>query len=227
MGKRVVIVEDDKDIVELLIHHLEREGYEVKAYYDGNTALKELTKSPPDLVILDLMLPEIDGLEVCRLLRKNARTANVLILILTAKDTETDKVVGLELGADDYVIKPFSPRELTARVKALLRRKTAVSSVSQIMRFGPLEIDQRAYQCSLDGKAVSLTATEFRILSYLARRAGDVITREQLLEYLWEGDKAVYDRTIDFHIARLRAKLAPYSFIQTVRGVGYKFNPVP
>jgi len=217
VGRKIAIVEDDVDIVELLRHYLMREGYEVEAFYDGESALKAFTKNPPNLVILDLMLPKVDGLEVCRILRKTPATERIPILILTAKGTETDKVVGLELGGDDYITKPFSPRELVARVKALLRRVPLPTSEGLALRFGSLEIYPESYQVLLEGNPIDLTTTEFRLLLLLAQNPGKVFSRERILDFLWEGEKAVYDRTIDFHITRLRAKLTPHSFIHTVR----------
>ncbi|MCM8769865.1 MAG: response regulator transcription factor [Candidatus Omnitrophica bacterium] len=225
--KVVAIVEDEADIRELVETHLHQALFQTVAYENGSSFLTSLARQIPDLVILDLMLPDMDGLDVCRFLKNDPRWATIPVLMLTAKATETDKVVGLEVGADDYVIKPFSPLELVARVKALLRRAT-LSTKEKIIRLGnllTLNVDQ--YQVTVQGKQIHLTASEFRILQLLASSPGRVFTRKQILDFLWGQEKAVIDRTVDVHIMNLREKLGVAgSKIKGVRGIGYKLEAV-
>ncbi|MCD6107844.1 MAG: response regulator [Caldisericaceae bacterium] len=225
MSKLIVVVDDEPDIVELMTHHLKREKFKVKSFYDGETLLSYLRVDCPDLIILDLMLPEVDGLEICRILKKDKRTSFIPIIMLTAKGTETDKVVGLELGADDYMVKPFSPRELIARVKAVLRRTGAKTEEIKIIKRNDLMIDLAKYKITIKDKQIDLTTTEFKLLTILAERPGFVFTRNQLLDKLWGTDKIVLDRTIDVHIRQLRKKLGKTGkLIESVRGIGYKFG---
>ncbi|MCD6101462.1 MAG: response regulator [Candidatus Cloacimonetes bacterium] len=225
MTKLIAVVDDEPDIVELITHHLEKENFKVKQFYDGETFLSYLEAKCPDLIILDLMLPEIDGLEICRIIKRDERTATIPIIMLTAKGTETDKVVGLELGADDYIVKPFSPRELIARIKAVLRRAEAKTEKPKIIKRNDLMIDLAKYKVTIKCKEINLTTTEFKLLSILAERPGWVFSRDKLLDKLWGEDKIVIDRTIDVHITQLRKKLGEYSkLIKSVRGIGYKFG---
>ena len=225
MNKLITIVDDEPDIVELIKHHLKRENYKVKEFYDGETLLSYLKTNLPDLIILDLMLPEIDGLEICRILKRDERTATISIIMLTAKGTETDRVVGLELGADDYIVKPFSPRELIARVKAVLRRIEAKPEKTKIIKRNNLMIDLVKYKVTIKGKEINLTTTEFKLLSILAGKPGWVFSRNKLLDKLWGEDKIVLDRTIDVHITQLRKKLGECGkLVKSVRGIGYKFG---
>jgi len=222
--KMIFIVDDESDIVELISYHLKREGFKTKGFYDGESFLTFVKITLPDLVILDLMLPGIDGLEVCRVLKSNEKMSSIPIIMLTAKGTETDIVVGLELGADDYVVKPFSPRELVARIKAVLRR-TQSREKTRIFKVGNLVVDLTKYEAKVNNKKVNLTATEFKILAILAERPGWVLTRNQLLKSLWEDEKIVLDRTIDVHIKNLREKLGEAGeLIRTIRGIGYKIE---
>jgi len=224
MNKVIAIVDDEPDIVELITHHLKKEGFKVREFYDGESFLTFLRDNLPDLVILDLMLPGIDGLEVCRTLKMNEKTSSILIIMLTAKGTETDIVVGLELGADDYIVKPFSPRELIARVKAVLRRAEPQKK-TKLFKIGDLVIDLAKYEVRVKNKKVNLTTTEFRILAILSEKPGWVLTRNQLLQDLWEDEKTVLDRTIDVHIRNLREKLGETGkLIKTIRGIGYKIE---
>lgn len=225
--KLITIVEDEEDIVKLVSHHLKREGFKVKEFHNGRDFLSYIESVVPDLAVLDIMLPGIDGLEICRILKNKSTTASVPIIMLTAKASEADVVVGLELGADDYIVKPFSPRELVARVKTVLRRTGTKESEDNIIKIGPLTINTEKYEVSVDNEKVLLTTTEFKILEVLADGKGRVFTRDQLLKKkrLWGDDKLVYDRTIDVHIKNLREKLGPAgNMIKTVRSIGYKLE---
>ena len=225
MHKLIAVVDDEPDIVELVTHRLEKEGFRVKAFHDGKSLLDYIRATLPDLIILDLMLPEVDGLDVCRVLKKDERTSSVPIIMLTAKGTETDRVVGLELGADDYMVKPFSPRELLARVKAVLRRVEAKAEKGKLIKIDDLLIYPGKFEVTVRGKKIDLTTTEFKILSILAQKPGWVFTRDQLLDRLWGEDKIVIGRTIDVHITRLRKKLGGLGkSIRAIKGVGYKFE---
>jgi len=225
MGRgRILIVEDDPDIVELVAYNLDEEGYETLSALDGQQGIASARQHRPDLIILDIMLPECDGFEVCRTLKADPATAQIPILILSAKSQETDKVVGLELGADDYVTKPFSPRELIARVRAILRRSRAGRCEDRIER-GMLVIDKSRHEVSVGKTTVSLTSTEFRLLELLARRPGVVFSREQILQAVAGPGAVVCDRTVDAHIKSLRRKLGEAKhYIETIRGIGYRFK---
>ena len=226
MGKgKIEIIEDDRDIVEMIEYNLKEEGYQTLHAFDGEKGIELAKKEKPDLIILDLMLPAIDGFEVCRVLKQQQSTAQIPIIILSAKSRETDKVVGLELGADDYVTKPFSPRELIARIKAILRRHKE-QPLGEI-KIGQLVIDGVKHKVLVKGQETELTATEFRLLEALARRAGAVLSRSQLLDAAGADESMVYDRTVDAHIKSLRRKLGKAKdYIETVRGVGYRFREV-
>lgn len=227
MASRVLIVEDERDIRDLIVLHLQRDGYQVSTAGSGEDALLQVRQSPPDLVLLDLLLPAMSGLEVCRRLRQEPTTATLPILMLTAKADEVDRVVGLELGADDYVVKPFSPKELLARVHALLRRSRPVQGAVP-MTFGALTIDPGTHRASVGGEAVALTPKEFDLLRALVEARGRVLSREFLLDRVWDYSRAheVESRTVDVHVRRLRVKLgAEGRRILTVKSVGYRFEP--
>lgn len=225
MSKLIAVVDDEPDIRELVSLHLSRAGFQVKDFERANDFLNFLNASKPDLVILDLMLPDADGLDVCKLMRKNDDFSQIPVIMLTAKGDETDRILGLELGADDYVTKPFSPRELVARVKAVLRRdiKLETEEIKEIA--GLISIDSGKHEVKVKNENVELTSTEFRILLLLASRKGWVFSRDQILDHLWGQDKAVVDRTIDVHIKHLREKLGEAAhLIKNIRGVGYKLE---
>jgi len=222
---KILVVDDEKDIIELVRYNLEKEGFIVISATDGEKALELVLKKEPEMVILDLMLPGVDGLDVCRELKRNDQTSSIPIIMLTAKGEESDIVIGLELGADDYITKPFSPRVLVARVKAVLRRIKAKKEEAKIIKINQLTIDLIRHQVTLQGKQLALTSTEFNILAFLAQNRGRVYTRDQLLDQAWKGESFVVDRTVDVHIRRLRQKLGQgLQFIETIRGVGYRFK---
>ena len=228
--KRILIIEDDRDIVELVRYNLANEGFEVTSVADGSAALASLRKSTPDLVILDLMLPKMPGLEVCKEIRRDAALNRLPILMLTARGEEADRVIGLEMGADDYVTKPFSPRELAARVKALLRRTEPAGEVERAIEVGRLLIDPSSYRVTRAGKLLTLSTLEFRLIYYLAARPNRVFTRDQLLDAVWGTDRFVTPRSVDVYIRRLREKIEtdPENpvHLKTVRGAGYLFESV-
>ncbi len=222
----ILVVEDEEDILEIVRFNLAKEGYRVVCVTTGEDGLAAARSERPDLVVLDLMLPGVDGLEVCRRLKSDPSTAHVPIVMLTAKTEEADIVAGLELGADDYVTKPFSPRVLIARIRAVLRRKSRQPlDESTPIRMHEIEIDPGRHEVRADGRRVELTHTEFRILHFLARRPGWVFTRYQIVDTARGENYPVTDRSVDFHIAMLRKKLGRYGrYIETVRGVGYRFK---
>ncbi len=222
----VLVVDDEEDILELVRYNLAKEGFQVECAATGEEAVEAARSKRPDVLVLDLMLPGIDGLEVCRRLRKDPKTEGIPVIMLTAKGEEADVVTGLELGADDYITKPFSPRVLTARVRAVLRRKAKppVDENSPLV-VDDISIDPGRHEVLVKGKAVDLTLTEFRILHHLARRPGWVFTRWQIVEAARGTDAAVTDRSVDVHIVSLRRKLGSLGErIETVRGVGYRFG---
>jgi two-component system phosphate regulon response regulator PhoB len=222
---RILVVEDDHDIAQLLAITMKKAGFEVAVSESGNEALTLIRRHPPDLLILDLMLPGIDGFEVCKEIKREPRTAAVPVLILTARGEEIDRIIGLELGADDYVVKPFSPRELLLRVRAILRRAGNDYQPRALFKKSGLEIDFEGHRVSLDGREIVLTATEFKLLTELANNQGKVLTRELLLDRVWGYHFEGYARTVDTHIRRLRQKLLTCAdWIETVRGVGYRFK---
>jgi two-component system phosphate regulon response regulator PhoB len=221
---KILVVDDEPEAVELVEFNLKQAGFDVVAAGDGSAALKKTRELLPGLVVLDLMLPEMDGLEVCKMLRRAPATATIPILMLTAKAAEIDRVLGLELGADDYLTKPFSPRELVLRVKNLLQRGRGEPETIEKLKFGDLLIDLPRHLVTLRGKPMSLTATEFKLLTVLAQRRGRVQSREQLLRDVWEYNSLIDTRTVDTHMRRLREKLGSASkYLDTVRGVGYRF----
>jgi phosphate regulon transcriptional regulator PhoB len=229
--KKILVVEDENDIRDLVRYHLEQEGFAVLAAEDGEVALSLARRERPALVILDLMLPGMSGMEVCRTLRSNEATAGLPILMLTARATEADKVLGLEMGADDYVTKPFSPRELMARVRAVLRRAygDGASRPKEIYERGRLTVDFDTYEVVLDGKPIALSLREFELLKFFLQYPDRVFTRGEILDLVWGHDTYVEPRTVDVHIRRLRQQIerndAEPELILTVRGVGYKLKP--
>jgi two-component system phosphate regulon response regulator PhoB len=225
MGTRILVVDDEPDLLELVRVNLTQAGYEVETAARGADALELVRRRIPDLVILDLMLPDVSGTQVCRELRSAPATANLPVVMLTARADEVDRVVGFELGADDYVTKPFSPRELVLRVRAVLRRSVeGVDEPATLDRHG-LRLDPARHRCFVEDSEVDLTAKEFDLLAYLMRRPGRAVTREQLLNEVWGPDITVTTRTIDTHLKRLREKLGPMGdLIETVRGIGYRFS---
>jgi phosphate regulon transcriptional regulator PhoB len=223
--KKVLVVDDEPDIVELVSYNLKKEGFEVSSASDGEEALNRLRKGGFDVLILDLMLPGIQGMELCRILRNDPKTKNLPIIMLTAKGEEVDRILGLEMGADDYIAKPFSPRELVARIRAVLRRTGEKPVESRILRAGNLLIDKESYSVLKENKALSLSSTEFRLLLYLVERKGKVFSRDQLLDAVWKDEAFVEPRTVDVHIRRLRTQIEddpsrPH-YIKTRRGIGY------
>lgn len=227
MGKsKILIIEDDRDIAEMLEYNLREEGYKTFSAFNGEQGVAMARKERPDLIILDIMLPIIDGFEVCRILKNDDTVAHIPIIILSAKSQETDKVVGLELGADDYVTKPFSPRELIARTRAILRRARGQQANRRTQR-GEIVIDSTRHKVMVGKKEISLTLTEFKLLEFMARRPGAVFSRSQILDAVAGYHAVVCDRTVDAHIKSLRHKLGPAKdYIETIRGAGYRFKEV-
>lgn len=226
MPELILVIEDEKNIAELVKYNLEQEGFRVQTALRGDAGLQEARKNRPDLIVLDLMLPGIGGLEICRILKQNDQTASIPVIMLTAKAGETDQIVGLELGADDYVTKPFSPRQLAARVKAVLRRGREKPR-EKIFRAGGLEFDTGRYVVTLKGKALGLSSKESELLKALLAAEGRVLSRDYLLEHVWGYDRAadIETRTVDMHIGQLRKKLKSESCrIITVKNVGYRFD---
>ncbi|SDF14504.1 response regulator transcription factor [Sporolituus thermophilus] len=223
MAKRIAIVDDDKKIVALLKTYFEKEGFIVYEAYDGTEGLRLIQDKTPDIAVLDVMLPQLDGFEICRRLR---REGNIPIIMLTARDEETDKLIGLELGADDYVVKPFSPREVVARVKAILRRSgKGTEESSGVIIAGRLAIDRDRHVAKIDDVPLELTPTEFKLLALLAGNPKRVFSRLQIIEHIQGYSFEGYERTVDAHVKNLRRKLGNAQYIQTVYGIGYKFLP--
>lgn len=221
----ILVIDDEKDLIELVSYNLEKEGFAVRSARNGEAGLARARSDLPDLVLVDLMMPGMDGLEVCRRLRSDTRTAAIPIIMLTAKSAESDRVVGLELGADDYVTKPFSPRELAARVKAVLRRTSPQAAQPTVIRRGELTIDMTRREVTCENKAITLTASEFRLLHFLATHPGQVFSRSELIDGALGREVSVVDRTIDVHVTGLRKKLGDCGeWIETVRGFGYRFR---
>lgn len=224
MKPKVLVVDDEPDAIELIAFNLKGAGLDVITAVDGDEALKKAKHQLPDLVVLDLMIPEVDGLEVCKVLRREPKTAAIPILMLTAKAAEIDRVLGLELGADDYVTKPFSPRELVLRVKRLLRSPQNADAPQDRFEWKELTVDIPRHRVTVKGKLIELTATEFKLLTLLIQRRGRVQSRDQLLHDVWEYESMIDTRTVDTHMRRLREKLGSASkYLDTVRGVGYRF----
>jgi len=225
--KKILVVEDEKDLVELLVFNLEKEGFRLLSAYDGISGLEMARREEPDLIVLDLMLPGLMGTDVCKELRKDARTARIPVLMLTAKGEEIDRVVGFEVGADDYIVKPFSMRELLLRIRAVLRRceDQAPPLSGKMITIGGIAIETERHRVLSAEAEVDLTSTEYKLLLYLAERPGRVLSRELLLQNVWGYNNMGDTRTVDTHITRLRGKLgAPGDLIRTVRGFGYKIE---
>lgn len=228
MPHKILLVDDEKDILDMLKYNLEKEGFEVFTARTGKKALEQAQKHP-DIIVLDVMMPEMDGWEVCRHLKRSPGTLNIPVLFLTAKGSEIDEVVGLELGAEDYIVKPISIRKFLARIRVILRRQELNNpppeTTKSIIHIENLEINALNYTVKIDGEGISLTKKEFETLLYLARHRGQVISRDSLLSAIWGEDVIVIDRTIDVHIRKIREKLGKYEdFIETVKGVGYRFK---
>lgn len=225
MKPKILVVDDEPDALEILGFKLKEAGYVPLFAKDGTQAIAAARDERPALIVLDLMLPQVDGLEVCKILRRDASTAAIPIVMLTARAAEMDRVLGLELGADDYVTKPFSPRELVLRIKKLLARAKAADEPAAQIRLGELEIDVPRHSVTVNGTAVELTATEFKLLELLARRRGRVQSRERLLQDVWGYDNPIDSRTVDTHMRRLREKIGDTArCLETIRGVGYRFK---
>ncbi|MCK4655000.1 MAG: response regulator [Candidatus Cloacimonetes bacterium] len=224
--KLIAIVDDELDILDLVAINLEKSGFQTAKFEDASGLLNFLESEIPDLIVLDLMLPDIDGFDVCKNLKKNDRFSSIPIIMLTAKGEETDRILGLEFGADDYIVKPFSPRELVARVKAVLRRSDSKQQEKEVLIVGKiLKINTNKFEVYVEDKKIDLTSTEFNLLKLLTKRIGWVYSRNQILDHLWGNDKIVIDRTVDVHIKNLREKLGPAGkFIKNIRSVGYKIE---
>ena len=226
MKKMILIIEDEEDIVELVKYNLEKEGFSVRSADDGEEGLRMIRTHKPSLVILDLMLPGIDGLEVAKKIKRDDNLVHIPLIMLTAKSSESDIVVGLELGADDYITKPFSPKVLISRIKAVLRRYEVPATQKRI-KVDKLAIDSIRHKVSFAGKEIALTLTEYKLLEFMAQRPGMVLSRAKLLDGVFGYDAAVYDRTVDVHIKSLRHKLGKgKDLIETVRGMGYRFKEI-
>jgi len=224
--KTVLVVDDEKDIIQLIRYNLEREGFKVESASDGNEALKKAGEVKPDVILLDIMLPGKDGYEVIKALNQAEKTANIPVIFLTAKSAEFDEVLGLELGADDYIVKPISPRKLVSRIRAVLRRAEGTKTEEgKNIDFGKIVIDRESYMVKIGGDQVFFPRKEFEILYYLASHEGKVVSRETLLSRIWGADVYVGDRTVDVHIRKIREKLGDEAdMIETIKGVGYKFK---
>jgi two-component system phosphate regulon response regulator PhoB len=227
--QRIVIIEDEKDILDLVRYNFRKEGFEVESFTHGRNGLDFVRQNSADMLLLDIMLPDLDGMEICKQLRSDERLKNIPIIFLTAKGEEVDRVVGLEIGADDYVVKPFSPRELVARVKAVLRRRDPTQGKTEVIEVPGLRMDSNTREVIVRGRPITLSALEFKLLHFLASQPRRVFSREQLLDNVWGRDRFVTPRTVDVHIRRLREKIEAQGneprYVQTVRGSGYRFSP--
>jgi two-component system alkaline phosphatase synthesis response regulator PhoP len=227
--QRIIIIEDERDIVELVRYNFRKEGFEIESFSRGREGLDYLRRNSADLVLLDILLPDEDGFEICKRLRADDRLKSLPVIFLTAKSEEMDRVLGLEIGADDYVVKPFSPRELVARVKAVLRRQERVAERKEVVEAGALRLDTRTQEVVVRGRMVELSTLEFKLLYFLASHPRHVFDRDRLLDEVWGRDRFVTPRTVDVHIRRLREKIEELpnrpTFLQTVRGSGYRFSP--
>lgn len=226
-SKHILVVDDEADLIELVVYNLKKEGFSVDSALDGEAALELLKKNKYGLAVLDLMLPKLQGMELCRIIRNDPKLSSLPIIMLTAKSGEVDKVLGLEMGADDYITKPFSPMELIARIKSVLRRSERKPEKVKLS-IGSLEIDSESYKTAVDGKQIDLSATEFKLLLFLAERSNKVFSREKLLDAVWGNEAFVEPRTVDVHVRRLRIQIekdpANPKYIKTMRGVGYFFD---
>jgi phosphate regulon transcriptional regulator PhoB len=222
---KILVVDDEPDIVELVTYNLMKEGFDVSSAFDGDDVLARIRKEKFDFIILDLMLPGIQGMEICRIIRNDPNMKNIPIIMLTAKGEEVDKILGLEMGADDYMTKPFSPRELLARIKTVMRRTSEKEADETVVRIGKLAINKETYTVTKDDKPLELSSTEFRLLLYLVERKGKVFSRDQLLDAVWKDEAFVEPRTVDVHIRRLRTQIeddpANPGYVKTRRGIGY------
>lgn len=227
LERKILIVDDEKDIVDLLKYNLEKEGYEVITALDGQTAI-EYSSQNPDLILLDVMLPEVDGFEVIKMIKKQKDTENIPVIFLTAKGSEIDEVLGLELGADDYIVKPISIPKLLARVKTVLKKygsRKEITSTKKTIKIGVLEIDPVKYRVFIDQKEIFFPKKEFELLYYLAQNTGKILTRENILNSVWGSNVYVVDRTIDVHIRKIREKMGKYGdYIETIKSVGYRMK---
>jgi DNA-binding response OmpR family regulator len=227
MSQRIVVIEDEKDIVALLDFTLRREGFDVKGFDRGREGLDSLRRGPVDLALIDIMLPDLDGLEICKLLRADDSLKRLPVIFLTAKAEEFDRILGLELGADDYIVKPFSPREVVARIKAVLRRRESDDDESLVVETAELRLEPRTQEAVVRGQAIVLSSLEFKLLHFLASHPRRIFPRESLLDRVWGRDRFVTPRTVDVHIRRLREKIEIQPdkprYLQTVRGSGYRF----
>src|ERR1700704_5172978 len=222
MSEKILIVEDEVDVAELLAHHLKKAGFVVEMATNGRVALASIRDQPPTLVVLDLMLPEMSGLDLCRAIRSDPRTKEMAVVMLSARTEEIDRVLGFELGADDYVVKPFSPREFVLRIRAILRRRSQ-GEEQELLRVGDLVLDRSRHQVKAGDRIIECTATEFRLLTILMERQGRVQARDRLLSDVWGYDSVIDTRTVDTHMRRLRDKLGTFGkYIETVRGFGYR-----
>lgn len=222
---KILIIEDERDLVDLIAFNLEKEGFQTIVATDGRSGLERVNQNCPDLVILDLMLPEIGGIEICKAIRRNESSSAIPVLMVTAKGEEIDRVVGFEVGADDYLVKPFSTRELLLRVKAILRRSSNEKPEGKVFRAGAVSIDTESHKVTADGEEIMLTITEFKLLLTLMERLGRMQSREQLLSHVWGYSSDADTRTVDTHITRLRSKLGPSGeLIKTIRGFGYRME---
>ena len=229
---RVLVVEDEADVAEMIRYNLGKEGYDVRLAGNGADALRQVKEAKPDVILLDIMVPQLNGWEICRRLKQDRETVGIPVIMVTGRVEEGDKVLGFEMGADDYVTKPFSPRELLARVRAVTRRgRLGDAEAAQVLRAGDLEIDRQRFEVKMKGRLVELTRKEFDLLATLVRSPGRVFGRDELLDLVWGQDGFVEPRTVDVHVARLRGKFtasrAPEPGIETVRGVGYRFRERP
>jgi DNA-binding response OmpR family regulator len=231
VAKRITIIEDEADIVELVRYNFLKEGFEVRSFSRGKTGLEDLQRNPTDLIILDIMLPDLDGFDVCRRLRAHERLKTIPVIFLTAKGEEIDRVLGLEIGGDDYVVKPFSPRELVARAKAVMRRQERAAEAHELVQAGDVRLDSRTQEVSVQGRQVELSTLEFKLLLFLASNPRRIFSRDRLLDEVWGRDRFVTPRTVDVHMRRLREKIEVRAdkplYLQTVRGAGYRFSGKP
>ena len=231
MAKRIVIIEDELDIVELVRYNFLKEGFEVRSFTRAKDGIEDLRRNHADLVILDIMLPDQDGFEVCKRLRAEQRMKSIPVIFLTAKSEEIDRVLGLEIGGDDYVVKPFSPRELVARAKAVMRRQERAAEKHEMVEAGDLRLDARTQEVAVHGPSVELSTLEFKLLHFLASNPRRIFSRDRLLDEVWGRDRFVTPRTVDVHVRRLREKIELRAdqplYLQTVRGSGYRFCGKP
>lgn len=231
MPPQIVIIEDERDIVDLVLYNFRKEGFEVTSFSRGTDGLEYLRRNPAALLLLDIMLPDQDGFEICRRLRADEKLKTLPVIFLTAKGEEIDRVLGLELGADDYVVKPFSPRELLARVKAVLRRQARPAEKVEVVESRDLRLDTRTQEVTVRGQPVELSTLEFKLLHFLASHPRRIFSRDQLLDEVWGRDRFVTPRTVDVHIRRLRESIEEHpdrpQYLRTVRGAGYRFTPEP